>query len=155
MKNNEQQVITENSKAIRLALVFRKTDRIVKAKENRFFRKYEITSMQYCVMEVLYHRGAMTVQQLIDAVYATPGNMTAVIHNMERDGFITRETNPKDRRSFRITLTDKGEELITSVLGEHIRLIGEEFSIYSDEEKEVLIRFLEKIVGENEESEEK
>lgn len=36
--------------------------------------------------------------------------MTVVIKNMEREGYIYREEDPKDKRSFLISLTSKGRE---------------------------------------------
>ncbi len=149
MNENEQHIVKDNSSSIKLALMFRKAERIVKGRENRFLRDYNLTSMQYCVMEVLHHRGSMSVQQLIDAVYATPGNMTVVIHNMERDGYIRREKNPKDRRSYKITLSEAGEELITRVIIGHVKMIGETMSIFSEEEKAEIIESLNKFEKEN------
>nr|WEJ77368.1 MarR family transcriptional regulator [Streptococcus suis] len=39
-------------------------------------------------MEALYNKGNLRIQDLIDKLLSTSGNMTVVIKNMIRDGYI-------------------------------------------------------------------
>ena len=75
---------------------------------------------------------------------ATSGNMTVVIKNMTRDGWIFRICDPSDRRSFFIGLTPKGRSKIEAVLPEHIQNVQQGLSILTGEEKEDLIQILKK-----------
>lgn len=57
---------------------------------------------------------------LIEKMLATSGNMTVVIRNMVRDGWISRTCDSKDRRSFFLKLTPAGRRKIEEVLPDHI-----------------------------------
>ena len=86
-------------------------------------------------METLYSKGELRIQDLIEKMLATSGNMTVVIRNMVRDGWISRTCDPKDRRSFFLKLTPAGRRKIEEVLPDHIDSIVEALSILEDGEK--------------------
>ena len=74
----------------------------------------------------------------------TSGNITVVIKNLEKDGFIKRNIDPEDKRSCIISITDKGKDIIESVLPNHINNIKNIFDVLSDEEKVTLKNILKK-----------
>lgn len=49
-----------------------------------------------------------TQQELAALVGLAAPSVSATLHNMETEGYITRESDTKDRRAVRIYLTDKG-----------------------------------------------
>ena len=67
-----------------------------------------------------------------------------VIKNLEKDGLIKRNADPQDKRSCILSITDKGKELIESILPKHIDNIKNIFEVLSDEEKIVLKNILKK-----------
>ena len=93
---------------------------------------------------MIYSKGRMRIQDLIDHMLATSGNMTVVIKNMVRDGLISRTSDPNDRRSYLIELSQKGQDLIEEIFPQHILCVKEALGILSDEDKETLIAILKK-----------
>ena len=86
----------------------------------------------------------MTISRLIASILATSGNMTVVIKNMERNGWIYRSPNPDDRRASVVGLTEVGKQLIQKALPDHIAMVESAFSVMTEEEQLVLIDLLKK-----------
>lgn len=150
-KRKEVSVIesdAEKRKSQRLAaftmVAFRRAERAISSCEGEVIKKNGLTPMQFGVLDVLYSKGPLHINEIIDAMLSTSGNMTVVIKNMERDGLVHRETDPNDRRSGLVSLTDKGEQLIASILPQHIALLEEIFGILTAQEQRQLIQILKK-----------
>ena len=81
---------------------------------------------------------------MIDKLLSTSGNMTVVIRNMIRVGYLFKVMDEKDKRSFLIGLTPLGRKTIEKILPEHYENICQIFSILSTEEQETLSTILTK-----------
>ncbi|KXT77754.1 Transcriptional regulator, MarR family [Streptococcus sp. DD11] len=127
---------------LKTMIVFHKAERTIRATESQIFKKHDLTPTQFSVLETLYSKGELRIQDLIDRILATSGNMTVVIKNMERDGWIVRTCDPNDRRAFLIGLTEQGRQKIEAALPEHIKNVQNALSILPPEDKEELIRIL-------------
>lgn len=114
-------------------------------KSEALFREHHLTMAQFTVLEALYHKGGLTVGELIEAVLSTSGNMTVVVRNLEQSTLVSRTVNPSDGRSFLVCLTDSGRELIADVFKQHMDLVGEALSPIPPEEKETIIQILKKL----------
>lgn len=131
--------------AVKSMVVMRKAFRTIDAKVSESFREFGLTPTQFGVLDVLFAKGgAMKIGELIDSMLATSGNMTVVIKNMEKNGWVTRMTCPTDKRAFLVTLTEAGRDLIQKALPAHIVAVEETFSVLTEEEQEQLIELLKK-----------
>lgn len=131
--------------AVKSMVVMRKAFRTIDAKVSESFREFGLTPTQFGVLDVLFAKGgAMKIGELIDSMLATSGNMTVVIKNMEKNGWVTRTTCPTDKRAYLVTLTEAGRDLIQKVLPAHIVAVEETFSVLTEEEQEQLIELLKK-----------
>jgi DNA-binding MarR family transcriptional regulator len=61
----------------------------------------------------------LTPSRLADSLLSSRGGMTKRLDRLEEAGLVRRELDPSDRRSFTITLTPRGTELIDGVMTEH------------------------------------
>jgi DNA-binding MarR family transcriptional regulator len=87
-----------------------------------------------------------TPAELAAVAGVTRATMTGLVDTLERDGLVKREPDPKDRRMLSVNLTAKGHELLTQVLPNHFRLMGEVMSPLSEIERKTLVRLLAKIL---------
>lgn len=108
-------------------------------------REYDITFSQFAVMEALYTKGPLAIQEIIDVVLTTSGNMTVVIRNLEKAKIIKKEINPKDKRSYLISLTSKGEDLIKEIFPKHMEVLSKKMDALSNDEKNNLLEILKKL----------
>ena len=130
--------------AVKSMVVMRKAFRTIDAKVSESYKIDWLTPAQFGVLDVLYAKGRMKIGALIDKMLATSGNMTIVIKNMEKKGWVTRTTCPKDKRSYLVELTDKGRDVIERALPDHVSRVEEAFSVLTEEEQQQLIELLKK-----------
>jgi MarR family 2-MHQ and catechol resistance regulon transcriptional repressor len=98
----------------------------------------DLTWSQFAVLEAIYHLGHMTQSEISGKVLKSGSNMTTVIDNLERDGFVRRERNTNDRRVIHVHLTEAGRGKIEAVLPGHIAALVEEFKVLTASEQETL-----------------
>jgi len=104
-----------------------------------------ITMTQFAVLEALYHKGPLTVNEIIETTLSSSGNMGVVIRNLEKSGFVKKAVSEQDKRSRKISLTDKGEELIAALFPEHVKDIMRAFKGLDISEKSALIELVKKL----------
>ena len=129
---------------LKTMIVFHKAERTIRAIEAQIFKKHDLTPTQFSVLETLYSKGDLRIQNLIDSILATSGNMTVVIRNMVRDGWITRETDPEDRRAYLVSITDAGRKKIEEALPDHIKNIQRLMQVFNSGEQAELTELLKK-----------
>lgn len=119
----------------------------VHRREYKTIKEGGLTVSQFSVLEVLYHKGALKVQEIIEKTLSTGGNMTVVIENLVKDDLVMRYKAPEDKRVNLISITDKGKALIDSIFPNHIENINEIFNVLTEEEKKSLIAISKKLSG--------
>jgi len=105
----------------------------------------DLTPSQFAVLEALYHLGHMTQGEISTKVLKSGSNMTTVIDNLERDGFVRRERDEKDRRVIHVHLTEAGSGKVEAVLPGHIAALVEELKVLSASEQETLGKLCKKL----------
>ncbi|WP_105116941.1 MarR family winged helix-turn-helix transcriptional regulator [Streptococcus suis] len=143
MKTVEQS-LNENKQALHSLVVFRRAANTISKSELETIKKHGLTVCQFGVMEALYNKGNLRIQDLINKLLSTSGNMTVVIKNMIRDGYVYKTSDTSDRRASLIALTEKGRQMIESILPEHYDHVGQIFSVLSPEEQDLLATILKK-----------
>ncbi|MDF2802329.1 MAG: MarR family transcriptional regulator [Anaerocolumna sp.] len=115
--------------------------------EYRTIKEGGLTVSQFAVLEVLYHKGDLRVCEILEKILATGGNMTVVIDNLVKENLVMRTIDPTDKRVNLIRLTDKGQDLISSIFPSHAKNIDDIFNILTEDEKKQLINILKKLSG--------
>jgi MarR family 2-MHQ and catechol resistance regulon transcriptional repressor len=108
-----------------------------------------LTTAQFAVLDVLYHKGSQSINQIIQSVLSTGGNMTVVINNLVKNNLIARCVHPDDKRSNLISITESGKEIFEAIFPAHLKEIEVSFEHLSDEEKIQLVELLKKIGSKN------
>lgn len=70
-----------------------------------------LTTGQSSILVNLCNWGSQPQKDLAAAVNCTPGNVTVLVDNLEKNGLVTRERDTEDRRKVLVTLTKEGEGL--------------------------------------------
>jgi MarR family transcriptional regulator, 2-MHQ and catechol-resistance regulon repressor len=112
----------------------------------------DLTYSQFAVLEALYHLGSMMQGEVGSKILKSTSNITTVIDNLERAGFVYRERDAKDRRVIHIHLTEAGQGKVEAVFPGHVAALVEEFKVLSTSEQQTLAELCKKL-GKGRESE--
>lgn len=115
----------------------------------RTIKQVGLTAAQFGVLEILYHKGNLRIGEILEGTLSTGGNMTVVIENLEKTGFVVRYPDPQDGRASLIRITEKGYKLVETMFPGHVANIGGIFSALSTEEKQQLVELLKKLGSSN------
>ncbi|MFT4113034.1 MarR family winged helix-turn-helix transcriptional regulator [Silvibacterium sp.] len=99
----------------------------------------------FMVLEVLLHKGPMTISQIGSRVLLAAPSMTAAIDRLEREGYVERKNSEEDRRIRRIELTSKGRSFIHKLFRRHSEELEEVMNVLSATEKTRLRASLRKV----------
>ncbi len=76
----------------------------------------------------------LRMRELSERLMVTGGNVTGLTDGLEDEGLVTRESEPDDRRAFRVRLTPAGRRAFRTMAGDHERWIVKAFSALSARE---------------------
>lgn len=104
-----------------------------------------MTPTQFGVLEALYHKGPLTINEIIEKTLSSSGNMGVVINNLEKSGLVIKKVSQEDKRCRKVHLTAYGEDLISTYFPKHIKTLNGTFSNLSTEEKKQLRELMKKL----------
>lgn len=135
----------EKNKDFDIIKAIKKTNNQILKQENEIVRKYDLTSSQYGVLECIYLKGEMCINELIERQISTSGTMTVIVKNLEKKKYITKKSSIEDKRYFKIGLTKEGRQLVEKILPERKEQLNDFNSIFTEEEKDDLLNILYKV----------
>lgn len=117
----------------------------VNKKSVESIRSFGLTQPQFDVIEALGHLGPLKVGEICKKVFVTGGNMTLVLDNIIKLGYIERIHSEEDRRAIIVQLTPKGKNLFDRIFKLHAENITKVMSVLSFEEQKQLGDLLKKL----------
>jgi MarR family 2-MHQ and catechol resistance regulon transcriptional repressor len=101
--------------APRLWLVLAKAHRSVMAYIEGRLAAQGLGLSDFMVLEVLLHKGPLTISAIGEKVLMANASMTSAIDRLENRGLVARKSWNKDRRVRYVELTDVGRTLIGGI----------------------------------------
>ncbi|MBQ2619730.1 MAG: MarR family transcriptional regulator [Thermoguttaceae bacterium] len=118
------------------------------SKANRDFRKWDLTCSQHAIIVYLFdHQSVETTQRDLEETFSLKNpTVTGLLNLLENKGMIQRVTNPKDRRSNIIKLTEKSLSLEKQLTAS--RRMAEDAILkgFTQEEKQQLESFMRRLM---------
>lgn len=144
MKTAEIKSKTDTS-GIHLWLVLWKAFKSLEAHAHRHIAGLELCLSDFGVLEVLLHKGPLTVKELGVKVMLTSGSMTAALDRLGRRGLVERKEDDVDRRVRVVRLTEAGTDLIRGAFEEHKQAMEDAVADVEEADREVLILLLRRL----------
>ena len=132
--------------------VFGRIHRLSRAMGDRTEKAYErfgIGRGEFDVLATLRRAGepyTLSPRQLSATLMLTTGGMTGRLDKLERAGLLRRSPDPHDRRGLKVTLTDKGLELIDEAVGAGLAVQTEALSGLAAEQAGQLAELLRELL---------
>jgi len=104
-----------------------------------------LTTGQFGMLEALLHLGPMCQKTLGEKLLRSGGNITLVVDNLEKQGWVRRERQNDDRRRILVHLTPEGRRLISGMVPAHVAAIVKEMQPLNPGEQDALRRLCRKL----------
>ncbi|MCP3930086.1 MAG: MarR family transcriptional regulator [Bacteroidetes bacterium] len=108
---------------------------------------YKITMEQLAVLEMLVYHGDMNMTSLSETVWKQNANITRIVDKLEKRELVKRKSVEGDRRSYLISITEKGKKLFQDVLPVVFEVYEDVMSCISKNEEAVILRSMKKIIA--------
>lgn len=107
--------------------------------------EHRLTPTQVFALCRLYELGRLSQNHLGRLAAMDPATIQGVIQRLHERGYVARDRDPGDRRRIILSLSPAGEALFTALRGAVLRAHDATLASLSAEEREHLVRLLEKI----------
>ena len=119
-------------------------DKVRKVQSKQMFGE-KLTSPQFGVLEILLKTGPVPLKRISEEMMVTGANITCVVDNLEKEGFVRRIHSKEDRRVILAELTHTGKTKIDAVMPQYIENMATLTSILSEHEQKELTKLLGKL----------
>jgi MarR family transcriptional regulator, 2-MHQ and catechol-resistance regulon repressor len=132
-------------KSMKVWIQLIRTYKKIRVQESEYIQSHDLTMNQFPVLEMLYHRGDLNVGTITKLTLSTPGNITVVVRNLKRDGYIVSVPDSRDKRASILSITQKGKDVIEKLFPTHAKNFEKYFEVLSEEEMDTLFTLLRKL----------
>jgi len=99
----------------------------------------------FAVLKMLLHKGPQPVNIIGRKILLTSGSITAAVDRLESRDLLRRTSDPSDRRSRIVQLTEKGRNLIERAFQKHAQDMQQTMAVLRSGERAELVRLLKKV----------
>lgn len=131
--------------SLKLLVVLAKAYKSVMDRTARDARKHGLALSEFGIMEVLYSKGQLPVQQIAEKILITSGTMTYNVDKLERKGYVRRIPCSRDRRTTYIALTEEGQALFGRIFPAHAAEVEQMMQGLGLEQQQQLIALLKQL----------
>ena len=111
------------------------TSAMLKKISRRFFRENYSSEAHFNLLVTLMRsEGPMTQNELSQKLLVDKSNITGLLDKLEALGQVKRNKVPGDRRSYHVTLTKAGRELVEGLDGVYAEMVEQVMSVFTEEE---------------------
>lgn len=118
---------------------------IIKKRGRDILVDFGITNPQFGALLALRDNSNMTMGELCDKLFLACSTATDLVDRMEKNGFLERKRDSQDRRVIRLSISERGQQVISEVIAARRRYVSSILEKLSDEEISQLAQSLDKL----------
>lgn len=131
--------------SLKLMVVLSKAYKTVMDYAMRDMKEHGFSSSEFSVLELLYHKGRIPLQQIGSKILVTSGSITYNVDKLEKKGYLKRVPCDDDRRVTYAEMTEAGRKLFDEIFPRHAEAIMSIMSGLQTQEKTTAIELLKKL----------
>jgi MarR family 2-MHQ and catechol resistance regulon transcriptional repressor len=131
--------------APRLWLVLSKCHRVLTQFAERSIEDTGLCLTDFVALEVLLHKGPLTITEIQRKVLLASGSMTAAVDRLEKKSLIKRGAALNDRRAKVLHLTPEGKRVVEAAFSRHAAELESAMAVLNASEKRQLHALLKKL----------
>ncbi|MDD5454394.1 MAG: MarR family transcriptional regulator [Candidatus Ratteibacteria bacterium] len=105
----------------------------------------EITIPQFHILEYLHNKKESVMREIADYLFVTPPAVTGLVDKLVKIGLVRRGFSPSDRRIIIVSLTSKGENVISKIKSQADELLLSFLKKLSAQERRNFLKITEKM----------
>jgi DNA-binding MarR family transcriptional regulator len=94
----------------------------------------ELSRLHMGILGVLRRNGEMPVSAIGDLIHTSRPQMTMLLDKLEASGLVSRGADPADRRVTTVSMTPRGQEVLSAALGVFHRDVNVRLEVLTDDE---------------------
>jgi MarR family 2-MHQ and catechol resistance regulon transcriptional repressor len=131
--------------SLKLFVVLNKAHKAVIEHATKDIKKHGMSLSQFSILELLFHRDKIAMQQIAEKVLITSGSITYNIDKLESKGLLVREYCPTDRRVTYAVITEQGKAMFAQIMDAHALVIQDACVGIDEQEMQEAIMLLKKL----------
>ena len=128
--------------AAHIRLVLWKAAKAIEKVDRASIAETGLQLSEFTIMEVLKHKGPLSISTIGEKVLLTSGSMTAAINRLEARGYVRRRRDAADGRRFHVHLTETGRSVIDKAYARHAANLERVAEALDPGERDALVRLL-------------
>ena len=143
----ESRAREDDHNALRLWLKLLSTSQLIENNIRELLRvEFDVTLPRFDLMAQLHrHPEGVSMSSLAEMMMVSGGNVTSIVKQLEKEELVKRTAQKQDNRSFIVTLSAKGLDLLEKMMPAHEAWIASMMSDLEMEEIQSLMANLNKI----------
>jgi DNA-binding MarR family transcriptional regulator len=130
--------------AAQISFVIRSTASRINDTTTFLLADHHLTARSINLLIAVFQHGkdGMPITVLGHYVHSAAATLTSAVQALERDGLVTRQADPADRRSIIVRLTAKGKRVTRSAFALHVTQLNRALRTLSKTERRTLLQLL-------------
>ena len=117
-----------------------------KAADIELKERFGLTSAKWKVIVALSIKEGITQKHIADMIFVEAPTLVPVIDKMEKEGYLTRQSDPSDRRNNMIFMTKKSKDIVDSIIDSILEIRNMGLNKISKKDMDIAKKVLEKII---------
>ncbi len=132
--------VTPDDIILRTFILFVQTAHaVLKYADAHFYRKAGLSTIKFIVLNGLaFNGGSMRPSEIAEWTYRERHNITTLVDRLKGDGLVKTNRNSEDRRVMMVTLTDKGQHVLSEATPVSWEIVKEVMRSFSEDDAVLL-----------------